>query len=52
MDMPKPELPKISDNDRTPLIDALMEILVWQQKQIDKLEQEILKLKVKPLSQK
>lgn len=45
MDMPKPELPKISDNDRTPLVDALMELLVWQQKQIDKLEQEILKLK-------
>ncbi len=45
MDTPKPELPTCSDKDRTPLVDALMELLAWQQKQIDKLEQEILKLK-------
>jgi len=41
----KPQLPKISDEDRTPLIDVLLELLAWQEKQIDKLEQEILKLK-------
>ncbi|MFI3137865.1 MAG: hypothetical protein QX197_13905 [Methylococcaceae bacterium] len=41
----KPQLPKISDEDRTPLIDVLLELLAWQEKQIDKLEQEVLKLK-------
>ena len=51
MDSLKPQLPKINDEDRTPLVDVLLELLAWQQKQIDKLEQEILKLKgetVKP----
>ncbi len=41
----KPQLPKISDEDRTPLVDVLLELLAWQQIQIDRLEQEILKLK-------
>jgi Transposase IS66 family len=41
----KPQPPKISAEDRTPLIDVLLELLAWQEKQIDKLEQEILKLK-------
>jgi hypothetical protein len=41
----KPQLPIISDEERTPLIDVLLELLTWQEKQIDKLEQEILKLK-------
>lgn len=45
MDLLKPQLPKISNEDRTPLIDVLLELLAWQQKQIDRLEQEILKLK-------
>ena len=45
MDSLKPQLPKISNEDRTPLIDVLLELLAWQQKQIDRLEQEILKLK-------
>jgi len=45
MDSPKPQLPQISNEDRTPLIDVLLELVVWQQKQIDKLEQEIHKLK-------
>ncbi len=45
MDSLKPQLPKISDEDRTPLVDVLLELLAWQQKQIDQLEQEILKLK-------
>ncbi|MDO9168079.1 MAG: hypothetical protein Q7U18_03140 [Methylobacter sp.] len=41
----KPQLSKISNEDRTPLVDVLLELLAWQQKQIDRLEQEILKLK-------
>ena len=45
MNSPKPELPEINEEDRTPLIDVLLELLAWQQKQIDKLEQEIHKLK-------
>lgn len=45
MDSLKPQLPKISNEDRTPLVDVLLELHAWQQKQIDKLEQEILKLK-------
>ena len=45
MNSPKPQLPKISNEDRTPLVDVLLEVLAWQQKQIDKLEQDILKLK-------
>jgi hypothetical protein len=45
MDLFKPQLPKISNEDRTPLVDVLLELLAWQQKQIDQLEQEILKLK-------
>jgi len=38
----KPELPEINKEDRTPLIDVLLEFLAWQQQQIDLLEQEIL----------
>src|ERR1035437_3776990 len=45
MDSLKPQLPKISNEDRTPLIDVLLELLAWQQKQIDGLKQEVLKLK-------
>ena len=45
MDFLKPQLPKINNEDRTPLVDVLLELLAWQQIQIDKLEQEILKLK-------
>jgi len=45
MDSLKPQLPKISNEDRTSLVDVLLELLAWQQIQIDKLEQEILKLK-------
>jgi hypothetical protein len=41
----KPQLPTISNEDPTPLVDVLLELLAWQQKQIDQLEQEILKLK-------
>ena len=49
MDLLKPQLPKISNEDRTPLVDMLLELLTWQEKRIDELEQKILKLKVKPL---
>jgi hypothetical protein len=45
MDSLKPQLPKISNEDRTPLVDVLLEVLAWQEKQIDALKQEILKLK-------
>ncbi|GFO76602.1 hypothetical protein BPLS_P4500 [Bathymodiolus platifrons methanotrophic gill symbiont] len=45
MNSPKPELPEINEEDRTALIDVLLDLLAWQQKQIDELEQEILKLK-------
>ena len=45
MNSPKPKLPEINEEDRTPLVDVLLEMVSWQQKQIDKLEQEILKLK-------
>ena len=45
MTSPKPELPDISKEDRTPLVDVLLELLAWQQKRMDELEQEILKLK-------
>jgi hypothetical protein len=45
MDSLKPQLPKISNEDRTPLVDVLLELLAWQEIQINKLEQEILKLK-------
>ena len=45
MDSVKPQLPTISNEDRTPLVDVLLELLAWQEKQIDALKQEILKLK-------
>jgi hypothetical protein len=45
MDSPKPTLPKINPEDRTPLFDVLLELLAWQDKRIDELEQKILKLK-------
>ena len=41
----KPEIPPISETERTPLIDALLEFIAWQNARIDYLEQEILKLK-------
>jgi hypothetical protein len=40
MDSLKPQLPKINNEDRTPLVDVLLELLAWQQIQIDKLEQD------------
>jgi hypothetical protein len=41
----KPAFPTIPEADRTPLVDALLELLAWQAKRIEALEQEILKLK-------
>ena len=45
MESPKPTLPEVSDSDRSPLVDALLELIAWQQKQMEELEQQILKLK-------
>ncbi|MEI6066691.1 MAG: hypothetical protein WCP96_05110 [Methylococcaceae bacterium] len=52
MDSLKPQSPKINNEDLTLLIDVLFKLLAWQEMQINKLKQEILKLKVKPLNQK
>jgi hypothetical protein len=41
----KPELPKIPESERSALVEALREVIVWQAQRIDELEQEILKLK-------
>lgn len=41
----KPTFPTLAEEDRTPLVDALLELLAWQAKRIEVLEQEILKLK-------
>ena len=45
MDSVKPQLPTVTPEERTPLVDMLLELLAWQQKRMDELEQEILKLK-------
>jgi hypothetical protein len=52
MDTPKPNLPKLNDEERTPLVDVLLEILAWQEKRIDELEEQILKLKGETLKPK
>ena len=41
----KPIFPNIPENERTPLIDLLLEMIQWQQQQIDHLENEIQDLK-------
>ena len=45
MESPKPAMPDVPDSERSPLVDALLEIIAWQQKRIGELEQQILKLK-------
>jgi hypothetical protein len=45
MESLKPQLPKISNEERPPLVDVWLELLAWQEKQIDALKQEILKQK-------
>ena len=52
MNIPKPELPAITENERTPLVDVLLELLAWKDQRIDELEQEILKLKGETLKPK
>ena len=47
-----PEFPTIAENERTPLVDVLLEISVWKDQRIDELEQEILKLKGETLKPK
>jgi transposase len=44
MNSVKPLLPTISDADRTPLVDALLELLQWQSDRIEKLEDDIHRL--------
>jgi hypothetical protein len=41
----KPSLPIISENERTPLIDLLLEIIQWQEQRLSDLEDEIQDLK-------
>ena len=45
MESPKPPLPDVADSERSPLVDALLERLAWQQKKIEALERQILTLK-------
>ena len=45
MESLKPAMPDVPDSERSPLVDALLEIIAWQQKRIEELEQQILKLK-------
>jgi hypothetical protein len=52
MNTPMPEFPTIAENERTPLVDVLLEISVWKDQRIDELEQEILKLKGETLKPK
>ena len=45
METPKPPMPDVTDNERSPLVDTLLEMIAWQQKKIEELEQQILTLK-------
>ena len=45
MESPKPPLLDVADSERSPLVDALLETIAWQQKRIEELERQILKLK-------
>jgi hypothetical protein len=45
MNTAMPKLPPIAENERTPLVDVLLELSAWKDQRIDELEQEILKLK-------
>ncbi len=44
MNSVKPLLPPISDADRTPLVDALLELLQWRSDRIEQLEDDIHRL--------
>jgi hypothetical protein len=39
MESPKPPMPDVSDSELSPLVDALLEMTAWQQKQMEALEQ-------------
>lgn len=52
MDTPKPKLPELNDEDRSPLVDVLLEMLAWSEKRIEELEEQILKLKGETLKPK
>ena len=41
----KPDFPSIPENERTPLIDMLLELIQWQEQRISDLEDEIQDLK-------
>ena len=41
----RPTLPAISDTERTPLVDALLEVVQWQSDRIEQLEDAIHTLK-------
>jgi hypothetical protein len=45
MESPKLTMPEVSDSERNPLVDAWLEVMAWQQEQIEEREQQILKLK-------
>ena len=45
MKTPKPELPEIEENERTPLVNVFLERVAWDDQRIKELEREILKLK-------
>ena len=45
MNSTRPTLPPLPDNERTPLIDALLELIQWQSERIADLEDEIQSLK-------
>jgi len=41
MNSNKPNFPSISENERTPLIDMLLELIQWQEQRISNLEDKI-----------
>ena len=38
-------MPDVGDSERSPLVDMLLEMIAWQQRRIEELEQQILELK-------
>jgi len=45
MNAPKPKLLEITDKDRTPLVNNLMDVIAWQDERIERLEKAILEPK-------
>jgi hypothetical protein len=52
MDTPKPKLPEIPQEERTPLVDTLLEMLAWYEKRIELWKSVFWNLKKKRSSQK